>query len=311
MLASFCFPKPPPNCQIVNHQFKKTHQNEKTGWFPHRLPGRFCFSLADGLVHGYNIHWLHDGNCTTSWRKELPPRIHQLNRVGVRGLAKPVDKYVYIYIYTTQCNIVYLYIFKSIYIMVVCIVYVQDITCVYLYNIHFFDPKIYKWRMFLHAVFRSHVKLSKESLMSNFPSNNLRLPSTGMDTQHLYQFNARFYQNPSRDYTYSIFLLLKSQTHQSATHECHQFEEMEKPWHSCYALGWPIGCFFVSENCCPLTAHGLMITTQLVQKAMVIPDSSLTQCFLLINTMNTSKWVPAASDFSNLDSNQIRHTDLW
>lgn len=166
--------------------------------------------------------------------------------------------------------------------------------------------------MFLHAVFRSDVKLSKESLMSNFPSNNIRLPSTGMDTKHLYQFNVKFYQNPSRDYTYSTFLLLKNQRHRFAIHECHQSEEMEKPWHSCYeyVLGWPFGCFFISWN----AAHGLCPWSDAYNSAFWESHGNsgfLTQCFLLTNTMNTSKWVPAAANFSNFDSNQISHTDSW
>lgn len=120
--------------------------------------------------------------------------------------------------------------------------------CIYIIYI-FFDTKIYKWRMFLHAVFRSHVKLSKESLMSNFPSNNIRLPSTGMDTQHVYQFNVWDSIKTPQGTTRTVsFFFSKVKGTDLQYIECHQSEEMEKPWHSCYVLGRPFGCVFVSWN---------------------------------------------------------------
>ena len=148
---------------------------------------------------------------------------------------------------------------------------------VYIYNLHFFDTKIYnKWRMFLHAVFRSHVKLSKESLMSNFPSNNIRLPSRGMDTQHVYQFNVRFYQNPSRDYTYSIFLLLKSQRHRFAIHW------MSPKWRNGKTFTFMLRSglthwmfFFIFWNAAHWWAPMVWcLQLSFFQKAMVIPGSS-------------------------------------
>ena len=147
---------------------------------------------------------------------------------------------------------------------------------------------------------KASVNLSKQNIWSNaMRCNNIPLSSTGMDTKHVYQFNVKFYQNPSRDYTYSIFLLLKNQRHRFAIHECHQSEEMEKPWHSCYEYVLDV---FFSWN----AAHGLCPWSDAYNSAFSESHGNsgfLTQRFPLTNTMNTSKWIPAAADFSNSDSN--------